>query len=235
MSLKKLFLKNLSGGNYNMSDTKINMIILLLILLIVITIYVLKNSNVFQQTQTDAPQLPINPSSPLPIPPSPISPPNRPPPPPENVPVVDPVGPAVYDVLRKYDYRTLNDPLTPPYKRDDYMIPAYIADPNNFGIYTQGGPAPFMKMGYLNHHHSKPGEPYKFLTLMGRPRYYGSSRYDYYVTSNFKDENLKIDLDQYKYRNELYTGDTVYIPQLKREYEVHIDRILDYTYNPYII
>lgn len=147
----------------------------------------------------------------------------------------DIVTPEIYDVLRKYDYRTLGDPLTPPYKRDDYMIPAYIMDPNNFGIYTQGGPAPFMKMGYLNNRHAKPGNPYKFLTLMGRPRYYGSSRYDYYVISNSKDDNLKIDLDQYKYRNELYTGDKVYIPQLETEYDVNIDRILDYTYNPYIV
>lgn len=147
----------------------------------------------------------------------------------------DIIKPEIYDVLRKYDYRTLNDPLTPPYKRDDYMIPAYIMDPNNFGIYTQGGPAPFMKMGYLNNRHAKPGQPYKFLTLMGRPRYYGSSRYDYYVTSNYKDENLKIDLDEYKYRNELYTGDKVFIPQLDTEYEVNIDRVMDYTYNPYII
>jgi hypothetical protein len=212
-TLKKIFLK---GGGIEKINDKINIVILLIIIILIVYFYETKISKENEKNI----QNPNNVENKI------TSDENT-----QNVPII----PDIYNTLRNYDYRTINDPLTPPYKRDDYMIPAYIMDPNNFGIYTQGGPSPFIKMGYLNDKHSKPGEPYKFLTLMGRPKYYGSSRYEYYVMSTNKDDSLKIDLDQYKYRNELYTGDIVTIPQLNhKEYIVHIDRVLDLTYNPYI-
>jgi hypothetical protein len=210
-TLKKIFLK---GGGFEKINDKINIVILLIIIILIVYFYETKISKENKENDNKENENKITPDENI-----------------QNMPII----PNIYNTLRNYDYRTINDPLTPPYKRDDYMIPAYIMDPNNFGIYTQGGPAPFIKMGYLNDKHSKPGEPYKFLTLMGRPRYYGSSRYEYYVMSTNKDDSLKIDLDQYKYRNELYTGDIVRIPQLNhKEYIVHIDRVLDLTYNPYI-
>ena len=140
----------------------------------------------------------------------------------------------IYPVLRDYDYRTYNDDLTPPRKRDDYDIPANVLYPDRFGLYTRGGPNPFKKMGYLNSKNAQPGDPYKFLTLMGRQKYYNSNTYEYYVVSTNKDENLKFDLE--KNKREIFTGDTVKVPQLNNvEYEANIDKVLDYEYNPFII
>jgi hypothetical protein len=141
--------------------------------------------------------------------------------------------PNMYGILRNYDYKTYNDPLTPPYKRDDYMIPAHVIDPYNFGIYTRGGPTAFKKMGYLNNKNAQPGDPYKFLTLMGRQKYYNSTQYEYYIVSTNRDENIKFDLNK---KRELYSGDIVKIPELNdTEYDVNIDKNLDYDYSPYII
>ena len=139
----------------------------------------------------------------------------------------------IYPVLRDYDYRTYQDDLTPPRKRDDYDIPANVFYPDRFGLYTRGGPNPFKKMGYLNNKNAQPGDPYKFLTLMGRQKYYNSNTYEYYVVSTNKDENIKFDLDN---KRELFTGDKVKVHQLNNtEYEAHIDKVLDYEYNPFII
>ena len=144
------------------------------------------------------------------------------------------VGQDLYGVLRNYDYKTYNDPLTPPYKRDDYMIPAHVVDPNRFGLYTRGGPTAFKKMGMLDDPSGNPGDPYKFLTLMGRQKYYNSTQYEYYVVSTNRDENIKFNLD--KNKRELFTDDTVTVPQLdNKTYHVTIDKNLDYEYSPYIV
>jgi len=140
----------------------------------------------------------------------------------------------IYPVLRDYDYRTYNDDLTPPRKRDDYNIPANVLYPGEFGLYTRGGPNPFKKMGYLNNKNAQPGDPYKFLTLMGRQKYYNSNTYEYYVVSTNKDENLKFDLE--KNKREIFSGDTVKVPQLNNvEYEANIDKVLEYEYNPFVL
>jgi hypothetical protein len=142
------------------------------------------------------------------------------------------LNPDLYGVLRNYDYKTYNDPLTPPYKRDDYMIPAHVIDPYRFGLYTRGGPTSFKKMGYLNNKNAQAGDPYKFLTLMGRQKYYNSTQYEYYIVSTNRDENIKFEIDK---KRELYSGDTVKVPELNdTEYEVNIDKNLDYDYSPYI-
>jgi DNA mismatch repair ATPase MutL len=144
------------------------------------------------------------------------------------------VGQDLYGILRNYDYKTYNDDLTPPRKRDDYMIPAHVVDPYRFGIYTRGGPTAFKRMGYLSDPSGTPGQPYKFLTLMGRQKYYNSTQYEYYVVSTNKDESLKFELDNYK--RELFSGDKVTIPQLNNtQYDVNIDKNLDYEYSPYIV
>ena len=45
--------------------------------------------------------------------------------------------------------------------------------------------------------------------------------------------NIKFDLDN---KRELFTGDKVKVHQLNNtEYEAHIDKVLDYEYNPFII
>lgn len=153
-----------------------------------------------------------------------------------NQEILDPeiIVPEIYPILREYDYRTLSDPLTPPYKRDDDMIPANVIAPDLFGIYTQGGPLPFIKVGKLVDNKSKNDEPYKFLILFGRRRYPGSNLYDYYATTTNRDDYLKFDLDYKNVRYELYTGNHVFIPELKKKYEVIIDRQMDFTYTPYM-
>jgi len=137
-------------------------------------------------------------------------------------------------ILREYDYKTFDDPLTPPYKRDDYMIPAQIVDPVNFGLYTRGIPPVFKKMGYLIDESASNDDKYKILNLIGRQKFYNSNIYQYYVVSNDRDNNIKFDLGK-KYKNELNTGDKVKIHQLNKDYVVHIDKDLDYEYNPYVI
>ena len=137
-------------------------------------------------------------------------------------------------LAREYDYRTYNDDLTPPRKRDDYNIPPEVIYPNKYKMYTRGGPNSFKKVGYLNNKTADPGDPYKFLTLIGRQKYYNSNTYEYYVVSTNKDENIKFDLE--KYKREIFSGDTVKVPQLNDvEYEATIDKVLEYEYNPYDI
>jgi len=144
---------------------------------------------------------------------------------PNPVPVPIPPGQR----LREYDYRALNDNLTPPFKRDDYYVPPQLIYPREFGLYTKGMPGTFRKVGYLKNLNSP---DYKFLTLVGRQKYQGSTQYEYYVTSTDKDSSIKFYLD--KNKRELYDGDKVKVPQLNEEYDVIIDKNLDFEYIPYV-
>jgi len=146
--------------------------------------------------------------------------------PPTSLPAI-PVG----QIMKDYDYRTLEDPLTPPFKRDDYMIPAQMARPDLYGLYTSGAPGTFRKMGYLKS--TNPNSEYKYLNLIGRPKYNGSSIYEYYVTSTNRDDSIKFYLN--KYKRELYDNDKVKVPQIgSEEFEVIMDKDLNLEYNPLI-
>jgi len=137
--------------------------------------------------------------------------------------------PTIGQVIKDYDYRTLEDPLTPPFKRDDYMIPSQMIRPDMFGLYTSGAPGTFRKMGYLKA--TNTNSEYKYLNLIGRPKYNGSSIYEYYITSTNRDNSIKFYLN--KYKKELYDGDTVKVPQIgSEEFEVIIDKDLNLEYNP---
>ena len=152
-------------------------------------------------------------------------------PPPNPPPIPPPIPPTIGQVIKDYDYRTLEDPLTPPFKRDDYMIPAQMVRPDMFGLYTSGAPGTFRKMGYLKSRN--PNGDYKYLNLIGRPKYNGSSLYEYYVTSTNRDDSIKFYLN--KYKKELYDGDSVTIPQIgSEEFEVIVDKDLNLEYNPLI-
>jgi hypothetical protein len=137
-------------------------------------------------------------------------------------------APPPLTLLKDYDYRAYADPLTPPFKRDDYMIPAQAFYPNGFDYYTRGEPGMFKKVGYLKNL-NETNQRHEFLTLMGRQKYMGSTQYEYYVTSTNSEQNLKFYLDAYK--KELYEGDSVYVSQLKSNYEVFIDKNLDFEYS----
>jgi hypothetical protein len=137
--------------------------------------------------------------------------------------------PTIGQVMKEYDYRTLEDPLTPPFKRDDYMVPIQMVRPDLYGMFTSGAPGTFRKMGYLKS--TNPNGDYKYLNLIGRPKYNGSSIYEYYVTSTNRDDSIKFYL--HKYKKELYDGDNVKVPQIgSEEFEVIIDKDLNLEYNP---
>lgn len=138
-----------------------------------------------------------------------------------QVPPIPVVNPA-----RDYDYRALNDPLVPPYKRDDFQIPLPA-------IPTRGFPSSFKKIGILVDSESENTDPYKFMLLMGRQKYPGANFYDYYVTENKPDSALKFDLPNL--HKELNTDDSVPITDLGKTYTVKVDRNLGFDYNPFIL
>lgn len=126
---------------------------------------------------------------------------------------------------RLYDYKTLNDPLVPPYKRSDY-------DHSFPPIATRGYPTAFKKMGVLNDQSAPNDDKYKFMIIMGRQTYPSSNYYDYYVTENSDESALKFDLkDLHK---ELNDGDSVTISDLGKTYTVKVDRDLGMRYTPFM-
>ena len=127
--------------------------------------------------------------------------------------------------IRDYDYRTLKDPLVPPYKRSDYLpVPSFP---------TRGLAGGFKKMGTLIDETAANADPYKFLILMGRPRYMGSNWYDYYATSSKDNSMMKFNIG--KNKKEIMTDDVVMITELNKSYIAKIDPNVEFTYNPYII
>ncbi len=140
-----------------------------------------------------------------------------------------PPPPTIGQLVRDYDRRTIDDPLTPPFKRDDYMIPSQVVRPDMYGAFTRGAPGVFKKMGYVKTEEA--GADYKILSLLGRQKYQGSTQYEYYVTSTNRDDTIKFYIDGV--RKELFTGDTITVPQLGTVvYNVYIDKELDLEYNP---
>jgi len=213
MILKKLYKFNQYGGD-PINNKMFYLIIIIIALSFIAYHYYILNNSLHTQIREIPNKNSISVVTPISSgPPSPI------------IPAV-PVG----QKLREYDYRALNDELTPPFKRDDYYVPPQLLYPREFGLYTKGAPGIFRKMGYIQ---NLTNTDYKFLTLMGRQKYQGSTQYEYYVTSTDKDSNIKFYLD--KYKKELYDGDTVIIPQLNnQEYTVFIDKNLDFEYIPYV-
>ena len=137
------------------------------------------------------------------------------------------------DLLRKYDKRALKDALTPPLKRDDSNISPIIlrhAMPDLVPIQTKGHSTTFKKIGYLTSATSDNNDQYKFLILFGRQKYKNSTQYEYYASSNSKENYIKFDLD--KYKKEINTDDIIAIPQLGN-YTATVDRNLDLNYDPF--
>jgi hypothetical protein len=135
--------------------------------------------------------------------------------------------------LRDYDHHALGDPLVPPYKRDDYNVNPSLVYPTLYSIPTRGHPTGFRRMGYLTNLEADNTDQYKFLILMGRQKYRGSSQYEYYIVSSSKESNIKIDLENQK--KELTTDDTLTIPQLgSGTYTATIDKNLGFDYTPFV-
>ena len=215
------------GNSFCMDKTLLFLIIFIAIGILVYDRYTLKKEikkvNGVNGGQNNQKTEQVIVSQPVPQPIQPVPPPIQPIPPTPLIP------PSIGQYMKEYDYRTLEDPLTPPFKRDDYMVPVQMVRPDLYGIYTSGAPGTFRKMGYLKS--SSPNGDYKYLNLIGRPKYNGSSIYEYYVTSTNRDDSIKFYL--HKYKKELYEGDTVKVPQIgSEEFEVIIDKDLNLEYNP---
>lgn len=133
--------------------------------------------------------------------------------------------PIMSNPLREYDYRALNDPLVPPFKRDDYtrFIPT---------IYTRGFPSGYKKIGILVDPLAPNDDKYKFMILMGRLKYPGGNLYDYFVTENRHNSALKFDLPNL--HRELLTDDDVIIPELEKTYKLKADRNLGFDYSSFM-
>lgn len=134
----------------------------------------------------------------------------------DNTPPVNP--------YRAYDYRALYDPLVAPRRRDDYNLPV-------LPVPTRGFPAPFKKMGLLVDKRANNDSRYKILILMGRNTYPSSNVYDYYATEA-QNSAIKFNIEKTR---ELQTDDIVRIHELNnREYTVVLDKMLGYSYDPYL-
>ncbi len=129
-----------------------------------------------------------------------------------------------FKLLREYDYRTLNDPLVAPRRRDDYNLPV-LPYP------TRGYPAPYKKVGILIDKTAHDNDKYKILLLMGRNTHPNSTAYDYYAVENDKNSALKFDINKTR---EMQSGDVVKIEELNKTYTVVIDKVLGYEYDPYL-
>jgi Family of unknown function (DUF5755) len=131
-----------------------------------------------------------------------------------------------FDLWREYDYRSLNDPLVAPRRRDDFNLPV-------LPFPSRGYPAPYKKVGLLIDKGAHDNDRYKILLLMGRNTHPGSYVFEYYAVENDKNSALKFDVCKHgKY--ELQTDDKIRISELDRTYTVVMDKILGYEYDPYI-
>jgi hypothetical protein len=125
------------------------------------------------------------------------------------------------------DYRVLSDPLYPPEQRSDsdYYIPREITEVSQqqypttlvtrdnprlygngyFRYPTRGYPPPYQMKGYL----VDTSNSNNILSLFGRPKYLGSTEFQYYVSKKDLNNNeIKIDIPN---KRELYNNDIVKI------------------------
>lgn len=133
--------------------------------------------------------------------------------------------PPPIDIVREYDYATLNDPLIPPWKRDDYSYS--LPTP---GLFTRGYPMSFKKMGLLIDEHADNSDKFKFLTLIGRQKYENSNIFEYYASDN-SGTGLKFEIP--KIKRELGGDEEIEIKELKKKYKVRIDKTLGFDYVPF--
>lgn len=154
--------------------------------------------------------------------PGPVGGPGVPPP----VPPIDP--------LRKFDYDSVNDEFTPPFRRSYYDDNNYRLVPGLFPTYTRGPPGRFRKVGTLIAEGVTANDKYKFLLLMGRQKYPSSDDYEYYASSADADQRLKFYIETRG--KEIRDGDNVRLPELEGYiYCFREDQDLSPKYDPYLI
>jgi hypothetical protein len=135
------------------------------------------------------------------------------------------------------DYRVLADPLYPPEQRSDsdYYFPREVSEvvyPNSglvtrdnpmlygngyFRYPTRGSPPPYQMKGYL----VDINNPDNIVSLFGRPKYLGSSEFQYYVSRRDANNNdIKIDIpnkreifndERVKIKKDIFNGDYKFV------------------------
>lgn len=137
------------------------------------------------------------------------------------------------DPLRKFDYDTMNDDFTPPFRRSYYDDYNYVLHPGLHPLYTRGPPGRFRKIGTLIAQGISSDNKYKFLNLMGRQKYPGRD-YEYYVTSTNTEQKIKFYIDTRG--KEINDKDIVTIAELEGHvYKFNEDPDLSPKYDPYIL
>jgi hypothetical protein len=123
---------------------------------------------------------------------------------PKCTPCVCPICPTMEDTMNNRDYRVIGDPLYPPEQRSDYST--NLQQYNGYFRYpTRGYPPPYQKKGYL----VDQSDSKNIISIFGRPKYVGSTEYQYYVSKNDLNNNdIKIPISN---NREIFDGDIITI------------------------
>ena len=136
------------------------------------------------------------------------------------------------DLIKTLDYKTLDDPLTEPSKRQpDYIYGPLINTPY-FNYPTRGFQDNYSLYGYLIDKKENRQDDNYMIKLFGRQKYPGSDAYEYYAELKFGGDRMKVPIEQ---RRELYDDDEVYIDVMKKKYKVKMLPDKTLVYNPYIL
>lgn len=138
------------------------------------------------------------------------------------------------DPLRKFDFDTINDDFTPPFRRSYYDEYNYRLNPALYPAYTRGPPGRFRKIGTLVADGVSANDQYKFLLLMGRQKWPSGGDYEYYAMNPDSDKRLKFYIETRG--KEICNDDIVKISELEGYiYKFKEDKDLSPRYDPYIL
>jgi len=121
--------------------------------------------------------------------------------------------------------RRLHDKLEAPEKT--YMNTPNIQTPIN--IRTRGERPQYQSVGFLFDATNSNIETQR-LQLFGRPEYYGSTQYEYYIIDNSRN-NIKIPLNNQK---EIFSKDSIIVPSITGSYVATVYDNDESKYIPYL-
>lgn len=119
--------------------------------------------------------------------------------------------------MKNITEKRLEDALLPPERTQPSRIP--------INIRTQGALPDYQQVGFIYQESSGIRLP-----LFGRPEYYGSDKWEYYVKDDSRNM-VKIPLDNTK---ELYTGDIITVSGFQGDFVGEIYELDQPRYIPYI-
>jgi len=134
------------------------------------------------------------------------------------------------NIIKRYDEKKIYDILEEPSKRPSRSEIGDIGFRKYINIATQGYPDNYHLIGILINNE---GYENKILKLYGREKYPRSILWEYYTIISDGNDMIKIELNN-KNNKELFTGDNIYIEELKKNYEVKLYSTDELKYNPNI-